>query len=152
MFHPDARQPARTEPKVVSWIRKTPPGRSAPSTRAIIFVRTGRAAPIALERQVHALREFASTAGVAVVDEVRLDGAGRARVDAALDDIIQRKFERDDFEALLVTEYTRLGRDNVMVSLQRMAVLHLSRITVMTPAARVSQSWTKSQEGGDRAA
>jgi DNA invertase Pin-like site-specific DNA recombinase len=68
----------------------------------------------AMEKQIATLAEFAEKQGMTCVDDVCLLGVSGHQMDEHLRSLIERKRTKNDFDFILVSDLTRLGRRNAV--------------------------------------
>lgn len=79
--------------------------------RCILFARANVAQQVGkMMEQIDRLRRFATTEGVVVVDEVRLEGVIGSKTLRCLDALIERKKKENDFDMLVAVHPDRLAR------------------------------------------
>jgi DNA invertase Pin-like site-specific DNA recombinase len=100
--------------------------------RVLALARSGAADPVKVESQVKSLHQFANQAGMIWVDAVRLAGVGDKEMDKHFGELIGRKRTADDFDTLLIADYSRLTRLGAAHLLRILRNFHRADIRVIS--------------------
>lgn len=132
MMSAQRKECAKRQAMGIAFRREEMRRRLGQPLRVLALARSGATNTAQVESQVKSLRQFATTAGMIWVDAVRLAGVGDKDMDKHVRSLIERKRTADDFNTLLVADYSRLTRRGANHLLRILRKLHRSGIRVIS--------------------
>lgn len=102
-----------------------------PGKRVLVLARSTSIEQNDIESQIEALRKHASQVGLTVVGELRFAGVRGHEMNENFEELIARKAEQNDFDAILVQHVYRLSRHGVEHTVAVLDKLEAAGIVVM---------------------